>query len=65
VVEFVQALKAAPARQAHLNHLSEHVLSQPALYPLTELSPLALAFGPEGASLKAQVMDALRVALPS
>ncbi|MFM8768794.1 MAG: 2OG-Fe(II) oxygenase, partial [Rubrivivax sp.] len=63
VVEFVQALKAAPAPQAHLNHLSEHVLSQPALYPLTELTPLALAFGPEGASLKAQVMDALRVAL--
>lgn len=65
MVEFVQALKAAPAPPAYLNRLSEHVLSQPALYPLTELSPLALAFGPEGASLKAQVMDALRVALPS
>ena len=63
VVELLQAFRAAPAPQAHLNHLREHVLGQPALYPLTELAPLALAFGPEGASLKAQVMDALRTAL--
>ncbi len=63
VVELLQAFRAAPAPQAHLNHLREHVLGQPALYPLTELAPLALAFGPEGASLKAEVMDALRTAL--
>jgi hypothetical protein len=63
VVELLQAFRAAPAPQAHLNHLREHVLGQPALYPLTELAPLALAFGPEGTSLKAQVMDALRTAL--
>jgi hypothetical protein len=62
-VELVLALQVAPQPSVHLARVMEHALCQPALYPLTELAGLVLAYGTVGGALRERVLQALHTAL--